>query len=151
MDGAGNLFIADTYNNSIRKADTNDIIATVAGNGTAGYSGDGGPATSANLNQPAAVAVDALGNLFIADTRNNLIREVLAFGPTLTITNVGMLNSGNYDLVVTSPYGSVTSAVFSLTVSAPLSLTATMINTNSVLLQASGFPIRATCCKPRRM
>ncbi len=67
LDAAGNLFIADSGSSVIRKVDTNGIITTVAGNGTAGYSGDGGAATNANLNQPNSVAVDALGNLFIAD------------------------------------------------------------------------------------
>ena len=54
-------------NNVIRKVGTNGIITTVAGNGTNGYSGDGGAATNAELNQPTGVAVDATGNLFIAD------------------------------------------------------------------------------------
>ena len=67
LDAAGNLFIADSGNSVIRKVDTNGIITTVAGNGTAGYSGDGGAATNASLNQPNCVALDAFGNLFIAD------------------------------------------------------------------------------------
>ena len=75
VDAAGNLYIADTANNRIRKV-SNGAITTVAGNGTAGYSGDNSPATDAQLNQPAGVAVDASGNLFIADTANNRIREV---------------------------------------------------------------------------
>ena len=68
VDASGNLFIADTDNQRIRKVGTNGIITTVAGNGTAGYSGDGGPATNAELNYPYGVAVDATGNLFIADS-----------------------------------------------------------------------------------
>ena len=71
LDAAGNLFIADSGSSVIRKVDTNGIITTVAGNGTAGYSGDGGAATNASLNQPNGVAVDASGNLFIADIGNN--------------------------------------------------------------------------------
>ena len=66
-----------TYNNRIRKVGTNGIITTVAGNGTYGYSGDGGAATNAELNDPDGVAVDATGNLFIADTGNNRIRKVV--------------------------------------------------------------------------
>lgn len=79
LDGAGNLYIADTGNNVIRKVSaTTGIITTVAGNGTSGYSGDGGLATSAELNQPYSLAVDSAGDLYIADTQNNLVREVKA-------------------------------------------------------------------------
>lgn len=67
VDGSGNLFIVDSDNGRIRKVSTGGIITTVAGNGVAGYSGDGGPATAAALNGPSGVAVDASGNLFIAD------------------------------------------------------------------------------------
>ena len=75
MDSAGNLYIADTDNNRIRKV-SNGVITTVAGNGTQGFSGDNGPATSAQLNGPDGVAVDSAGNLYIADTDNNRIRKV---------------------------------------------------------------------------
>ncbi len=79
VDGHGNIFIADTENSVIREvvASTGNI-QTVAGNGTAGYSGDGASATSAELNFPSGVFVDSQGNIFIADTENSLIREVLA-------------------------------------------------------------------------
>ena len=77
VDAEGNLFIADRLNHRIRKVDaTTGIITTVAGNGTFGFSGDGGPATTASLNLPRAVIVDASGNFFIADARNNRIRKV---------------------------------------------------------------------------
>lgn len=75
IDAGGNLYIADSHNNRIREV-SNGIITTIAGTGTAGYSGDGGRATSAQLDHPAAVAVDAGGNLYIADTDNQRIREV---------------------------------------------------------------------------
>src|SRR6202522_4270858 len=79
VDSAGNIYIADYLNNRVREvmAATGDI-ATVAGNGTAGFSGDGGLATSAELNRPSGVAVDASGNIYIADYENNRIREVTA-------------------------------------------------------------------------
>jgi streptogramin lyase len=76
VDTSGNLYIADMGNNVIRKVSTGGTIKTVAGNGTAGYSGDGGAPTSAKLNQPRGVAVDAAGALYIADTQNNVIRKV---------------------------------------------------------------------------
>ena len=85
VDASGNFFIADTGNNRIRRVDAaTGIITTVAGNGVGGYSGDGGPATSASLNQPNGVAVDSSGNLFIADTGNHRIRRVDAVTGTIT-------------------------------------------------------------------
>jgi len=75
IDPAGNLYIADSNNNRIRKV-SNGVITTIAGNGTRGFSGDNGSATSAQLNQPVDVAVDPAGNLYIGDTGNNRIRKV---------------------------------------------------------------------------
>jgi sugar lactone lactonase YvrE len=87
VDGAGNLFIADSNNQRIRKVDPSGIITTVAGNGTFGFSGDGGPAISASLAFPFGVTADATGNLFIADTENNRVRKV-TFDPATLITNL---------------------------------------------------------------
>jgi hypothetical protein len=75
-DAKGDLFIADTNNNVIREVSAAGVVTTVAGNGMQGYSGDGGPATSAELNVPTGIAVDSSGNLYIADSQNNRIREV---------------------------------------------------------------------------
>ena len=75
VDSAGNLYIADSGHYRIRKV-SNGVITTVAGNGTDGFSGDGGPATSAQLSHPGGVAVDSAGNLYIADTVNNRVRKV---------------------------------------------------------------------------
>jgi uncharacterized protein (TIGR03437 family) len=75
VDSAGNLYIADTYNNRVRKV-SGGTITTFAGNGNAGYSGDGGSATSASLNLPERIALDSVGNLYIADSGNNRIRKV---------------------------------------------------------------------------
>lgn len=82
VDGTGDVFIADTANNVIREVDAaTGVITTVAGfTSTAGDSGDGGSATQARLRAPQSVAVDAKGNLFIADTANNRVREVRAAG-----------------------------------------------------------------------
>lgn len=81
LDGAGNLFIADTSNHRIRRVDASTgIIATVAGTGTAGALGEGGPATSAQLNQPTDVEVDSAGNLYIADKSNYQVRAVDSMG-----------------------------------------------------------------------
>src|SRR5260370_12952702 len=89
VDSIGNLYIADTSNHRIRKVDTSGVITTVAGNGTEGFSGDGGAATSAALNTPIGVAVDTAGNLYIADAFNNRIRKVNAAGVITTVAGNG--------------------------------------------------------------
>jgi hypothetical protein len=78
VDAAGNLFIADVGNQRIRKVSASGIITTIAGDGVAGYSGDGGPATAAELDFPSDVTMDKHGNVFIADDENNRVREVTA-------------------------------------------------------------------------
>jgi hypothetical protein len=85
IDASGNLYVADTADHRIRKVSTNGIITTVAGDGTPGYSGDGLVATNAELYYPEGVAVDTFGNLFIADSSNNRIREVGTNGIISTV------------------------------------------------------------------
>jgi hypothetical protein len=95
-DAAGDLFIADSQNNVVREVNaTTHVITTVAGTGTAGYSGDGSAATSAELNFPTDLALDAAGNLFIADVRNNVIREVNA--ATSLISTVAGTGTAGYN------------------------------------------------------
>ncbi len=90
LDSAGNLYIMDQGNLRVRKVDTNGIISTYAGNGTQGFSGDGGQATAASFNQrPNGLAMDNLGNLYVADTFNNRIRAVDAKGIITTIVGTG--------------------------------------------------------------
>ena len=96
VDASGNIYIADTFNNRIRKVSVGGIITTVAGNGNQGFSGDGGPATSASLSKPIGVAVDVSGNLYISDQYNNRIRRVSTSGIITTVAgsgNVGVVNS----------------------------------------------------------
>lgn len=76
VDSYGNIYIADTNNYRIRKVDSSGDISTFAGNGSFGFAGDGGPATSAQLNVPRGVAVDSEGNIYIADKDNDRIRKV---------------------------------------------------------------------------
>ena len=79
IDGSGNVFISDATNDVIRKiTKTTGIISVYAGNGTAGFTGDGGQATNAELRNPAGLAIDASGNLYIADNGNNRIRKITA-------------------------------------------------------------------------
>src|ERR1022692_1650325 len=123
VDANGNLFIADSYNNRIREVDTNGIIMTVAGNGTNGFSGDGGSATSAKLYEPSGVAVDAAGHLFIADVFNDrirkVVRKIIILGPSIVLNDIGFVNAGAYDVVVSGSYGSVTSSIVNLTITLP--------------------------------
>ena len=100
----------------------------MAGNGNYGYSGDGGPATNATLANPQNVAADASGDLFIADYGNSRIREVAnpeILGPLLVLDDVNYQNIGAYDVVVSSPYGNVTSR--NVNVLLPLYVTTTAL------------------------
>ena len=92
VDSAGDLFIADTNDNRIREINhATGVITTVAGTGTAGYSGDNGPAAAAELSAPNAVALDSSGNLYIADTNNGRIRKVnLSTGVITTVAGNGI-------------------------------------------------------------
>src|SRR5207247_3453872 len=85
LDGRGNLYIADNRNHRVRKVDPAGTITTIAGNGKPGFSGDGGPATSAQLYVPQGVAVDGAGNVYIADQFNGRVRKVNAAGTITTI------------------------------------------------------------------
>ena len=89
VDGAGNVYISEQQGHRIRKVDTDGNISTVVGTGTGGYSGDGGPATSAQIWAPWDVKVDEAGNLYIADTGNRRIRKVDASGTITTVTGNG--------------------------------------------------------------
>jgi uncharacterized protein (TIGR03437 family) len=90
VDGTGNIFIADSINARIRKVSPTGIITTVAGNGTQGYAGDGGQATSAQLQYPGGIAFDSAGNLYIADLGNNRIRKIASNGIISTIAGNGL-------------------------------------------------------------
>src|ERR1035437_6563051 len=93
VDAAGSLYIADTYNHLVRKV-SNGVITTVAGNGTQGFSGDNGPATSAQLGFPEGLAVDSAGSLYIADQENNRIRKV-SNGVITTVAGGGTSGLGD--------------------------------------------------------
>jgi streptogramin lyase len=85
FDARGNLYLSDTFNHCVRRVDAaTGVIDTVAGNGTKGFSGDGGPATKAQLNEPYGLAIDGLGNLYLADRLNGRIRRVDARSGAIT-------------------------------------------------------------------
>ena len=97
VDSAGNLYIADTGNNRIRKV-SNGVITTIAGSGAQGYSGDGGPATIAALSVPTGVAVDSAGNVYIADYGNDRVRVLTQSSCTYSVGSTSLVApaSGGY-------------------------------------------------------
>ena len=94
VDLAGNVLIADTGNQRIRRVDTSGLITTIAGTGSQGYSGDGGPATEARLSFPLGVAVDIAGNVYFADTNNHRIRKIDILGEITTVAGDGTAGFG---------------------------------------------------------
>jgi hypothetical protein len=88
-DAVGNVYVAEQYNHCIRKISAGGIISTVAGIGIAGFSGDGGPATAATLNNPYGITVDASGNLYIGDAFNHRVRKVSITGIITTVAGTG--------------------------------------------------------------
>ncbi len=88
-DGAGNIYIADSGNHTIRKIDNSGTISTIAGTGVGGFSGDGGLATSAQLNNPSGVGMDTSGNIYVADQNNQRIRKIDLSGNISTVAGNG--------------------------------------------------------------
>jgi sugar lactone lactonase YvrE len=103
FDAAGNLYFAETGNHVVRKIDTTGSITTIAGNGTQGFSGDAGPATSATLDSPQGLALDTTNNLYIADTHNHRIRKLnLTTGTLTTIAGSAPGFSGDKSLATSA-------------------------------------------------
>jgi uncharacterized protein (TIGR03437 family) len=100
IDDAGNIYFADLNNQRVRRIDANGVITTIAGNGSVGFAGDGGPATAARLNAPHGVGVDAQGNVYIADTTNYRIRKVTPAGIISTV-------AGNGEVITVNPNGTI--------------------------------------------
>jgi uncharacterized protein (TIGR03437 family) len=89
VDAAGNIYVADRMNYRVRKISTDGIVSTVAGTGVPGYSGDGGPATSADLDYPVSVTVDSIGNVYFGDRYNARVRKVTPGGTISTYAGSG--------------------------------------------------------------
>jgi DNA-binding beta-propeller fold protein YncE len=155
-DSGGDVYIADTYNNRILKL-TNGGTTTVAGNGTQGFSGDNGPATSAQLFNPQGIAVDYAGNLYIADTYNNRIRKV-SNGVIATVAGGGTSGPGDNGPSTSSQLASPTGVAVDsngivyiadfgdnrVRVLTPVAQTITFLPLNNVTLEAAPFAISAT-------
>jgi uncharacterized protein (TIGR03437 family) len=143
VDSAGNLYIADEGHNRIRKVDVSTgIITTVAGNGTPGYSGDGGPATSAQLLEPLGVAFDKAGNLYIADS--NSVRKVDT-GGTITTVAGGTLTAtpGNGGPAINAgviPRAVAIDAAGNIFISDYLTQTVREVNTKGIINDFAGVP-----------
>lgn len=95
VDSAGNLYISDQGNHRIRKVSTSGIITTIAGNGAMGKNGDGGPATQAQMGQPAGLAVDGSGNVYVADSYLQTVRQISSRGVIQTVA--GMYNEFGFN------------------------------------------------------
>jgi hypothetical protein len=139
VDAAGNLFIADIYNYRVRKVTPGGVISTVAGNGTQGFSGDGGPATSAQLYNPSFIAVDTAGNLFIADSYNNRVRKVAgASNVSMNLTAGGSATCSTAGLNGTTETGYATVAINAG--AAPYGTAVFSFKQNGVTVSEAGVP-----------
>jgi len=113
VDGIGNVYFSDAGTSRVRKVSTSGIMSTVAGNGTAAFTGDGGLSTQASLNFPYGLSMDTSGNLFIADGYNDRIREVLATPPSLQTSPATLSFSGQSGGGLTDPQSVNVSSSFS--------------------------------------
>jgi sugar lactone lactonase YvrE len=89
VDAGGTVYVADAGANKVRTIDASGRIVTKAGDGSAGFAGDGGPSTSARLNAPGGIVADAAGNIYIADTGNNRVRRINVAGVISTVAGSG--------------------------------------------------------------
>ena len=145
FDTSGNLYIADSYNNRIRKVSTSGIITTVAGDGTAGFSGDGGAATDAKLNNPVGVAFDANGNLYIVDNSNSRIRRVNTSGVITTFAGNGSNSYGGdggaaTDAAFSNPQGIAIDAGGNLFIADYNNNIVRRIDSSGVISTFAGYP-----------
>jgi uncharacterized protein (TIGR03437 family) len=145
VDSVGNIYFSDDQNFVTRMISTSGIITTIAGNGAAGFSGDGGPATAASLSGNFGVALDLSGNMYIADSTNNRIREVYSAVPGLTpvtstaaFTNAASFVSGGSPGMIATLFGAhltrnLTGIVLSPSVPLPTSLAGATVTINGTL------------------
>ena len=145
VDAGDNLYIADAGNSRIRKISADGLISTVAGSGTPGFSGDGGPAVRAQLNNPRGVTLDTKGNLYISDTGNSRIRKVTPTGVISTIAGSGNRiprnlgdNGPASEATLRSPYGIVVDATGNLSFAEPGASRVRKIDPNGTITTVAG-------------
>ncbi|MBX3163812.1 MAG: T9SS type A sorting domain-containing protein [Bacteroidetes bacterium] len=143
LDTAGNLYFSQGYEASVRKIDINGIITTVAGNGTSGYSGDGGLATLAQLDYPSMVKVDRHGTIFIADYNNNAIRKVDTNGIITTVAGTGTYGYNGDTIQATSaelknPFGIELDAAGNLYIADSWNNRIRKVDTNGIITTIAG-------------
>jgi len=143
VDPNGNLYIADKNNHCIRKVDTGGIITTIAGNGNAGYSGDGGPAIAATLNRPSGIAMDTAGNLYIAEYGNHCIRKVDTSGIITTVAGNGVAGQSGDGGPATEanlyyPMDVAVDATGNLYVAADFNYRVRAVDTNGIITTVAG-------------
>lgn len=162
FDRNGALYIADKLNQAIRKLGTDGKLTTVAGtlNGTPGLTGDGGSAVGATLNSPTAVAVDPVGNIYIADSQNNRIRRanvttgkmesIASYGnPNVTTTNGNLLNADTISL--STPYAIALDAQNNLYVTDDFNKRVLMIYSNKALLRFPDMKVGKKAATPQML
>jgi hypothetical protein len=145
MDLAGNIYIGDQRNNTVRKVDPSGIITTVAGNGNAGYSGDGGPAISAKLNLNWGMTADGAGNIYICDQANQRVRKVSTSGVITTIAGngtEGFSGDGGPALSATLryPMGVAVDGVGNVYFSDSYNYCIRKVNTSGIISLVAGIP-----------
>ena len=143
FDGKGNLYVADRDNHAIRKISPDGVISTVAGDGSPGFSGDGGPATKAKLDQPEAFAFDAQGNIYFSDSANNRVRRIDTHGVITTVAGTGesgFAGDGGpaTKARIADPYGVAVDKTGNLYVSDTDSNRIRRIDTNGVITTIAG-------------
>jgi sugar lactone lactonase YvrE len=155
VDSAGNIFIVDAANHVVREVNSGGTITTYAGTGVAGYTGDGGAATAAQLNSPNGCAVDGAGNLYIADTVNNVIREVTAStGLITTVAGSGLgagTAAGSFSgdggvatlAAMNHPYGVAVDTAGDIYISDTLNYRVRKVNAGGVITTIAGTGVNA--------
>jgi hypothetical protein len=143
FDPMGNLYISDGGNNAIRKVNTLGIISTIAGVGTTGYSGDGGQATLAKLNNPWGLAFDASGNLYFSDNGNNCIRRINSSGIITTVAGTGTGGYGGDGGLATlaqlsGPYGICVDPRGNLYIADLYNVRVRMVDTSGIITTVAG-------------
>ena len=141
-DASGNVYIADPVNNRIRRVTPDGIISTIAGVTRFGYSGDGGPALKAQMWSPRGVAVDASGNVYIADTENDVVRQLTPANPVLTsggVTNAASFQPQISPGALATVFGTgLSNATYTSALPYPASLGASSLGGDGVSVRVNG-------------